>query len=182
MTTTKNSINLKGLIAPVVAVQVFNSGWSTVFNQGYTNSPNNVTVSSLTAGVYHVKVKFNNAQWQGICELNKDVTVGGAGAANNISTNTAGEDLMNQSSSKSIAVAPNPFINTVYLTIGSNKNETGIITIIDLEGKTLVKKSVSLQKGLNRLTIDELSKYRAGSYILRLTTSEGVQNMRLIKQ
>jgi hypothetical protein len=181
-TPLASAIRLNGLVAPVVGVQVFNNSWATVFNKSYTNSPDTVVISPLTAGIYHVKVDFDSASWANICEKMQDVTVTTTGgAANSTYTNSSG-DLMNQSINKNIAVAPNPFVNTLYLTIGSNKNETGMITIVDLEGKILVKRSVSLQRGMNRFSIDDLSQYRAGSYILRLTTSDGVQNMRLIKQ
>jgi hypothetical protein len=90
--------------------------------------------------------------------------------------------MMQQPTTRNIAAAPNPFSNTLYITVGSNKNENGIITIVDLQGRELVSRSVTLQRGINRFSFDDLGKQRAGSYILRLTTNDGVQNMRLIKQ
>jgi hypothetical protein len=182
-TPMASALKLKGLVAPVIGVQIFNNAWATVYNKTFTNSPDSVVISPLTAGTYHVKIDFNSVSWTNICEKMQDVAVSTTGAASTTEyANASGNDMMSQSINTNIAVAPNPFMNTLYLTIGSNKNETGIITIVDLEGKVLVRKSVSLQKGMNRFTFDELSKYRAGSYILRLTTSDGVQNMRLIKQ
>ena len=90
--------------------------------------------------------------------------------------------MIQQPMARNIAVAPNPIVNTLYVTVGSNKNENGIITVVDLQGRELVRKSVNLQNGMNRFSFDDLSKQNAGSYILRLTTKDGVQNVRLIKQ
>jgi hypothetical protein len=45
----------------------------------------------------------------------------------------------------------------------------------------LYKKPISLQRGVNRLTLDG-SKYRPGSYYLKLTTADRVETVKLIKQ
>ena len=183
MNAVTGGIQLKGLIAPVVGVQVFNSSWATVYNRSFTNSPDILTVSPLPAGTYHVKVNFNNTSWAAICEKMQDVTVTSGAAPNTTAyANTSGTDVMQQPMTRNIAVAPNPFLNTLYITVGSDKNETGTITIVDLQGRELVRRSVNLQRGMNRFSFDDLSRHKAGSYILRLTTTNGVQNMRLIKQ
>jgi len=83
---------------------------------------------------------------------------------------------------RSISVAPNPFVNTLNLTIGSVKNEQANISIMDLSGRQVYTKSFNLQRGMNRITLNEISHLRTGSYYLRLVTSEGVQSIRLIRQ
>jgi len=183
MMAVAGGIQLSGLTAPVVGVQVFNGSWATVYNRSFTNSPGTVTIPSLPAGTYHVKVNFSNASWAAICEKMQDVIVTTGAAPNTTAyANEAGMDMIQQPMARNIAVAPNPIVNTLYVTVGSNKNENGIITVVDLQGRELVRKSVNLQNGMNRFSFDDLSKQNAGSYILRLTTKDGVQNVRLIKQ
>jgi len=94
----------------------------------------------------------------------------------------AGLDRVSTSPGRVITVSPNPFMNAVQLTINADKNENAVVSIVDLTGREVVRRSVSLQNGTNRFTLDGLSKYNPGSYILRLVTKDGVQNNRLIKQ
>jgi hypothetical protein len=183
MNAVTGGIQLSGLIAPVVGVQVFNGSWTTVYNRSFTNSPDNLTISSLPAGTYHVKVNFANASWSGICEKMQDVVVTSGAAPNTTAyANASGMDMMQQPMTRNIAAAPNPFGNTLYITVGSNKNEKGTITIVDLQGRELMRRSVTLQRGMNRFSFDDLRQHKSGSYILRLATTDGVQNLRLIKQ
>ncbi|HYJ38269.1 MAG TPA: T9SS type A sorting domain-containing protein, partial [Chitinophagaceae bacterium] len=183
LTSGTGNLKLSGLIAPVVSVQIFNNGWATVFNQTYTNSPGNLTISTLPAGTYHVKVSFRTATWAAICEKMQDGVISqGTSSLQTDYANESGLDRVYESTGRVITVAPNPFVSSVYVTIGSDKNENGSITIMDIAGRVIVKRSVTLQRGLSRFTIDGLSQLRQGSYVLRLTTTEGVQNIRLIKQ
>lgn len=62
------SIVLTGLTAPRIQVQVANASWQTIFNQYYTNTPGTLTIPSLPAGSYYVKVSFLQQNWTGICE------------------------------------------------------------------------------------------------------------------
>jgi len=71
----RSSINLAGLNAPVVTVQVFNNTWATVYNKTFTNSPGTTTISSLPAGTYHVNVRFSTSSWALVCEKMFNVTV-----------------------------------------------------------------------------------------------------------
>jgi hypothetical protein len=69
-------INVSGLTgAPNIVVQVFNSSWASVFNQTYTNSPGNVSVSPLSAGTYYANVRFYNSSWALLCEKSSNATV-----------------------------------------------------------------------------------------------------------
>jgi hypothetical protein len=72
------TITVGGVTAPITSVQVFNASWNTVFNQYYTNQPGTVTVPSLPAGVYYVKVDYYTAAWSPICQKQLTVTVTGA--------------------------------------------------------------------------------------------------------
>lgn len=177
-TNVSGGLKVSGLAAPVVTVQVFNSSWATVFNQAYTNSPNDVTVS-LGAGNYFVKVNFLNSSWGAICEKSQNVTVGGTGSA--AQTGVSVERTEPSIAAKSMSAAPNPFVSAIQVTIGSDKNENASISIIDVSGRELYKKPISLQRGVNRLTLDG-SKYRPGSYYLKLTTADRVETIKLIRQ
>jgi len=184
VTVTGASKNIKvgGLIGPLVTVQIFNNSWATVFNQTYSNSPGTITTPNLPAGIYHVKVGFNNANWTNICSTVLDATVGGAATsaptAEVMETNSA----TMLSSDRVITVTPNPFSDVVQVAIVSRKTETANISVVDISGREVARKSVNLQIGTNHFSVDDLNRYNPGNYILRLVTKDGVQNIRLIKQ
>jgi len=173
VTGTSSGLNLSGLVAPVVTVQVFNNSWATVFNQSYTNSPNNVSVP-LGAGTYHVKIGFLNASWGSICERIIDASAGSGSVA-------AQSTDVTERVFKTMTAAPNPFTSTINVTIGSDKNENATISIIDVAGRELYKKAVNLQKGANRIQLDG-SRYTQGSYYLKLTSTDRVETIKLIRQ
>jgi hypothetical protein len=75
----QGNINITGLVAPIIMVQVSNSSWATIFSQIYYNSPGAVTVPNLPAGVYNVRVNFYTSGWQGICNKEAYVTVASSG-------------------------------------------------------------------------------------------------------
>ena len=58
ISTTASSIKIKGLVAPIITVQVFNNSWATVYNQFFNNSPDSINIPSLPTGTYHLKVNF----------------------------------------------------------------------------------------------------------------------------
>lgn len=180
-TALNKAIKIDGLTAPVIGVQIFNSNWSTAFNQTYTNSPGTVTVSNLAAGTYHAKVTFNNASWAFVCEKLQDIAVTATATA---APTTAAVEIApdNNITGRSISVAPNPFVNSLTVTIGSLKTEQASISVMDVSGRQVYTKSINLQRGMNRITLNEISNLRTGSYYLRLVTSEGVQSIRLIRQ
>ena len=176
-----NGIRVTGVTAPVAAVQVFNNNWSTAFSQVYTNSPGTVNVTPLAPGTYHVKVNFNNANWTAICEKLQDVVVPIAGGRS-AGTPEPIEFIADPTVVKRLTVAPNPFSHAVMVTIGSDKNENATLTMMDLAGRVVFKRSVSLQKGVNTIPLTGLGTLRPGSYWLRLMTADGVENVRLLRQ
>jgi len=183
VTGASKNIKVEGLVAPVVSIQIFNNSWATVFNQTYSNSPGTVTSPNLPNGIYHVKVAFNTASWSPICNVIKDATVGptNEAAPTEVAVETNSDRIIG-SNGRVITVAPNPFSNVVQVTINSTKTETGNISIVDISGREVARKSVTLQTGVNTFSIGDLNRYNPGNYILRLVTREGVQNIRLIKQ
>jgi hypothetical protein len=183
VTGANKNIKVEGLVAPVVSIQIFNNSWATIFNQTYTNSPGTVTTANLPNGIYHVKVAFNTASWSPICNVIKDATVGPtASAAPSEGAVETNIERTIESTGRVITVAPNPFSNVVEVTINSTKTETGSISIVDISGREVARRSITLQMGRNQFSVGDLGRYNPGNYILRLVTKDGVQNLRLIKQ
>jgi len=72
------SIKVSGIAgAPIAGVQVFNSSWTSVFNQTYTTPQDSVVISNLPAGQYFVNVRFYSTNWVPICEKSTNAIVAG---------------------------------------------------------------------------------------------------------
>jgi len=79
-------------------------------------------------------------------------------------------------------VSPNPFQNNVNINIEWNKNETTVVKVFNIDGKEIVSKSVNMTKGLNYVSIDELSRVQPGNYVIQFNTSEGKLFKQVVKQ
>jgi hypothetical protein len=182
VTPVAGGINLSGLTAPVISVQVFNNSWATVYNQTMTNSPGTLLIPSLSAGVYHVKVNFASASWSPLCEKFVDATVSNGSVANPATVGAVEQNTkqIQTSSVSTITVAPNPFVNAIQVTIQSSRSENASLLIFDATGKELFRKSISLMAGTNRFTLDG-SRYKQGSYFLKLVTAKETETTKMVK-
>lgn len=79
-------------------------------------------------------------------------------------------------------VSPNPFRKNVNINIEWDKNETTIVKVFNVTGTEVVSKSVSMIKGFNYVSLDELSKVPAGNYIIQFNTANGKLIKQVIKQ
>jgi hypothetical protein len=87
ITTTGGTINIAGLTAPVVFIQVFDATFSPVFScAGNCNTPSQA-INGLAAGTYFVKVDFLTASYVASCRKELYITVtGGTGGGTGILT------------------------------------------------------------------------------------------------
>jgi len=169
-------VNFKGLIAPLVAVQIFNGSWTSVYNQTFNNSPD-VVNTSLSIGTYHVKVDFYTSSWNLICEKMQDVTVSTAMRPDA----TSAMQEMSAPIKMQIEISPNPFIESVRLNINATHNQNATIEIVDAMGRNIMEKRISLQSGSNKIILDG-SRCSVGNYFLRVITTDKVQTIRITRQ
>lgn len=64
-----------------------------------------------------------------------------------------------------VSLFPNPASATIALSMNAGRAGKDVYTIVDITGKKLMEKTVILERGTNRFTID-VSTLRAGTYIL----------------
>jgi hypothetical protein len=67
-------------------------------------------------------------------------------------------------------VSPNPFSDYININTQWDNTEIVIVQIFNVQGKIVVTKQVSVNKGNNNIRIDNLSPLPAGNYYLRLTS------------
>jgi Secretion system C-terminal sorting domain len=67
----------------------------------------------------------------------------------------------------SFGVYPNPTFNTTILTLESKGNAAATLSVIDLQGKTIINKAIQITAGLNAYQID-LQNLQTGNYIITI--------------
>ena len=72
-----NTIVVNGMTAQYSKIKVLNNVFSTVFSQTYTSAPGTVTVPTLPAGTYSVKVTVMQANFSVVCTKEVSITTGG---------------------------------------------------------------------------------------------------------
>jgi hypothetical protein len=81
----------------------------------------------------------------------------------------------------SIALHPNPFVESITLTIQSKERSTLHITVRDVFGKTVAEKTMAADKGNTTLTLDQLAHLANGIYFLQVEQQGEVQNFKVTK-
>jgi hypothetical protein len=67
-------------------------------------------------------------------------------------------------------VSPNPFTEYLNVNLDWNASEVVSVKILNVQGKEIVSKQVTLNKGSNYFKIDNLSNLPAGIYLLQFTS------------
>ena len=79
----------------------------------------------------------------------------------------------------SFTVYPNPASQAFYAVINNSAATTGELYISDITGKTLVSKTIALQKGTQTISTD-VSKFAPGMYFVNLNENGKIQTAKLV--
>ena len=80
-----------------------------------------------------------------------------------------------------ITAGPNPFIQSVNVSIESITGGPATVTWFDVMGKMLSQKKVQLRKGKNLVNYDGMDNLSAGAYYLRIIHQDKTEYFKLIK-
>ena len=78
-------------------------------------------------------------------------------------------------------IYPNPFVNSMVVSISSADKQTVVIQISDMAGNILFSWNKLCQSGSNSFVLDKLNKLQAGSYFLKLITPYEYSGFKLMK-
>ncbi len=80
-----------------------------------------------------------------------------------------------------LSLAPNLVRNTAVLSISSAKQDNIAVTVYDFAGRIVLQKTIAISAGNNRTSTD-FSSLKAGSYLLKVVSSDGsIQTSRFEK-
>ncbi len=100
-------------------------------------------------------------------------------AANNILTVIDGEPEMAISA---LEVFPNPFSTSFSLRFNAMDNTGAFLSIVDMTGRKVFERELSVQKGMNVLYISEMNNAPAGIYFIHIENGASVQTIKLIRK
>lgn len=81
-----------------------------------------------------------------------------------------------------IKIIPNPARTYASVAFTLDRNEVVSIAVIDANGRKIMHKNISLERGYNKVTLDNVQSLAAGTYIVQVITSNGVMNEKITKQ
>jgi hypothetical protein len=78
-------------------------------------------------------------------------------------------------------VMPNPFVSSFGMELIQDASSTGVIRVYDMQGREVMVKEVSLQQGMNKVSVEEMMDKESGVYFVELTSGNQVYRSKLIK-
>jgi uncharacterized repeat protein (TIGR01451 family) len=85
-------------------------------------------------------------------------------------------------SNRQIAISPNPFSSYLNINAEWNRTEAAAARVINAEGKEVISKNIKMNKGLNYILIDEVSKLAAGNYFIEIISNTERFTVKVTKQ
>ncbi len=89
--------------------------------------------------------------------------------------------LENENESASFTIAGNPFKERLSMMIQSLKQEQVVIRLMDQSGKIVKQRMVMLEKGMNNISIDQLSGLPTGTYIIGMVQDGKMKSVKVVK-
>ena len=84
-------------------------------------------------------------------------------------------------SSEMFTVAGNPFQERVSLMVQSDRKEQVMIRLMDQSGKVVKQKMIMLEKGINNVSVDQLSSIPTGTYFLGMIKEGKIRSVKVVK-
>lgn len=161
--------NLTYSIAPVLGATSYT--WTV---------PAGVTINS-GQGTSTLKVRWSNSSGFLSVKSNNGC---GSSFASNLFVNVVGcreaVDSENDEVKQSVNFYPSPVVNKLTLQFNSNSEETALINIVDIHGKSIMQFNAFVKIGLNNLERD-VSKLERGVYLLQIISNHINMQNKILK-
>jgi len=80
-----------------------------------------------------------------------------------------------------IIVHNNPFTNSIGLTVKTKQKEKLFLSLMDMNGRTIVQQTNEVNIGSNSITVNQLNNLSKGMYVLSVQSASGIQTFKLVK-
>jgi uncharacterized repeat protein (TIGR01451 family) len=79
------------------------------------------------------------------------------------------------------SVYPNPFVSNIKISINSLSDNNATVRVLSFDGKEILRRSVSIQKGDNIVVLNDFGTIPSGNYILEVSTATDKFIKKIIK-
>lgn len=76
VTSTNTAIQVNNISAPIAIIKIFDANWERVFECN-NDCGNEIEVTNLNAGDYHVQAQLFDTDWNGLCDTTIDISLEG---------------------------------------------------------------------------------------------------------
>lgn len=80
-----------------------------------------------------------------------------------------------------VVLYPNPSSGSISIQMNASSDNTGVISIADIQGKTVITTTVLIQKGTNTIGISDTEQLLPGIYFVRIKTENGMETIKFVK-
>lgn len=87
-----------------------------------------------------------------------------------------------KSSDKQVNISPNPFNSYMNVNVEWSNSEMITVKVVNAQGKDVISKNIQMSKGLNYISINEVSKLSAGNYFVQIISPTGSITKMITKQ
>jgi hypothetical protein len=81
-----------------------------------------------------------------------------------------------------LVVSPNPFTETVSISISSMEKAKAELRLINLTGQIVFQKATTIEKGRNSIVLNEFSHISKGTYFLEISIGQKRETQKLVKK
>jgi hypothetical protein len=110
-----------------------------------------------------------------ICYRIKQVDIDGRAHYSNIVSVKANNSF-------SVQIAPNPAKEAAVIYITSSKSENALLQVVDMNGKVMIARSITIRQGSNDIPLADLGSFARSNYIIKITTTDNTYYQKLILQ
>ncbi|MEN9963037.1 MAG: hypothetical protein RL582_132, partial [Bacteroidota bacterium] len=79
------------------------------------------------------------------------------------------------------SVYPNPFVSNIKISINSLSDNNATVRVLSFDGKEILRRTVSIQKGDNIVVMNDFGTIPSGNYILEVSTATDKFIKKIIK-
>jgi hypothetical protein len=106
----------------------------------------------------------------------KLVSVSGEIKFSNILAFKMGEGVL----TKTLDVYPSVFATQFTAKVNADASEVGTLQMVDLSGRVVYQKQVTLQAGVNNFSVNDMNVHAKGNYVVALKTSKGLFTRKVV--
>jgi hypothetical protein len=90
---------------------------------------------------------------------------------------------VNINAGSKVKIWPNPFVDQISISLKVDRNTKITVSIMDMMGRVYERRTYTVVRGTNQLSVNKLSKLAAGTYTVNVTTEQGevLQSIKLVK-